>query len=228
VVPAARRQGIGTALVQQACELAGQLGCLHVVLNATPMGEPVYRRVGFRSMGYGHTWYLRARTLAAPAPAKEQVAFMEAIGRGDIATLDGMSKSLEKEVINEPLPSGLTAFDIAVRCQQHTSASWLVEHGTQLDLVSAWDLGWKERIPVMLVERPELVNVQRGDWQLTPLHVAVQRNDVEFAKLLLTVPRELEIKDTQFQATALGWAKHFQHKEMITLIEEHQARQRKL
>jgi predicted N-acetyltransferase YhbS len=228
VMPIARRQGIGTALVQEACELAEQLGCQHVVLNATLMGEPVYRRVGFQSMGYGHTWYLGTRTLAAPAPAKERVAFMEAIGRGDISALDEMSKHLEKEAINEPLPSGLTALDISVSCQQHTSADWLVEHGTQLDLVSAWDLGWKERISVLLAEQPELVNVQRGDWQLTPLHVAVQRNDVEFAKLLFTVPHDLEIKDTQFHATALGWAQHFQQREMITLIEEYQARQRKL
>jgi predicted N-acetyltransferase YhbS len=79
VVPSARKQGIGTALVQAACELAQQIGCHHVVLNATAMGEPVYRRVGFQSMGYGHTWFLRAQTLAAPAPTKDHVAFLEAV-----------------------------------------------------------------------------------------------------------------------------------------------------
>ena len=226
VVPSARKQGIGTALVEAACTLAQQMGCKHIVLNATSMGEPVYRRVGFQSMGYGHTWYLRERTLVVTAPTKERVMFLEAIGRGDMTSLDEMSKHIEEKAINEPLPSGLTALDIAVRCQQRASAAWLVEHGIQLDLLSAWDLGWKEWIPALLALQPELVNVQRGDWQLTPLHVAVQRNDSEFVKLLLTVPNDLEIKDTQFQATALGWAQYLQRTEMITLIEQHRVRAR--
>src|SRR5581483_9324691 len=53
VAPSARNQGIGTALAWEACNLARQTGCRHVMLNATPLGEPVYRRVGFTSMGYG-------------------------------------------------------------------------------------------------------------------------------------------------------------------------------
>jgi GNAT superfamily N-acetyltransferase len=221
VVPAARKQGIGTALILRACELAERIGCRHVVLNATEMGKPVYRRVGFQSLGYGHSWCFRKRALAAPAPTRERVMLLEAIGRGDITTLNEMSKYIEKEAFNEPLPSGLTALDIAVRCQHPASADWLVEHGVQLDLISACELGWKERIPGMLAEQPELVNVRRGDWQLTPLHVAVERDDIELVRLLLTVPNDLEIKDTQFQATALGWAQFFRRTEMIELIEQH-------
>jgi ankyrin repeat protein len=125
------------------------------------------------------------------------------------------------------LPSSLTPLDIAVHCQQPSSAAWLVEHGTHLDLLSAWDLGWKERIPALLADHPELVNVQQGDWHLTPLHVAIQRDDVDFAQLLLTVPNDLDIKDTQFKATVLGWAQYFQRTEIVTLIEQHQASRRK-
>ncbi len=220
-----RWQGIGTTLVRAACKLAERLGCHHVTLNATDMGAPVYQRVGFQSMGYGHSWCFKERMLAAPAPSKEHVVFLEAIGCGDIPTLNEMSAYLKEEEFNEPLSSGLTALDIAVRCQQPASATWLVEHGVQLDLISAWELGWKERIPEMLVEQPELVNIQRGDWQLTPLHVAIQRNDIELAKLLLTVPNDLSIKDSQFQATALGWAQFFQHTELIALIEQHRGKQ---
>lgn len=221
VIPAARKQGIGTALVQTACELARQIGCRHVVLNATPMGEPVYRRVGFQSMGYGHTWCFFERTLAAPAPAPERVAFLEAIGRGDTAALDAMDKHLEKTVLQESLASGLTPLDIAVRCQQPASANWLIERGVPLDLLSAWDLGWKERIPALLGKHPELVNVQQGDMRLTPLHIAVERNDIELARLLLTVPHNLDLKDTQFRSTALGWARYFERNEIIALIEQH-------
>jgi GNAT superfamily N-acetyltransferase len=50
-----RKQGIGTALAHDTCELAEKLGCHYVVLNATEEGEPVYRRAGFISMGKGHT-----------------------------------------------------------------------------------------------------------------------------------------------------------------------------
>jgi predicted N-acetyltransferase YhbS len=221
VIPAARRRGIGTALAQTACELARHEGCHHVVLNATEMGEPVYRRVGFQSMGYGHTWYLRDRTLAAPASTEEQVTFLEAVGRGAIALLDEARKHVDESVLHEPASNGLTPLDIAVLCQQPAAAVWLVEHGVRLDLLSAWDLGWKEQLPVLLANDPELVNLQRGEWRMTPLHTAIQRDDLELAKLLLTVPHDLSIKDGAFGSTALGWAHYFERTEMIMLIEQH-------
>jgi hypothetical protein len=188
------------------------------------MGEPVYLRVGFKSMGYGHTWYLRDRTLAAPAPTEEQVALLEAVGRGDIVLLDETSKRVEESVLHEAASNGLTPLDIAVRCQQPEAAIWLVEHGVRLDLLSAWDLGWKEQIPTLLASHPELVNLQRGEWRTTPLHTAIQRNDLELVKLLLTVPHDLRIKDGEFGSTALGWAHYFERPEMIALIEQHQTR----
>jgi predicted N-acetyltransferase YhbS len=223
VVPSARRQGIGTALARTACTLAQQMGCHHVVLNATPMGEPVYRRVGFQSMGYGHTWLLPAQTLATSAPTKDQVRFLEAVGRGDLLILADTGKRLAERVLHEPLSSGLTPLDIAVRCHQPESAAWLVEHGVPLDLLSAWDLGWKEQIPRLLAEQPELVNLKQGEWHAAALQIAIERGDLELAKLLLTVPNDLSIKDAAFQATAMGWAHHFQRTEIIALIERHRS-----
>lgn len=225
VVPAARKQGIGTALSLVACELARQLGCRHVVLNATPMGKPVYRRAGFQSMGYGHTWVLSERVLAAPALTHEQVRFLEAIGRGDISTLDATITHLDHRLLHEPSANGLTPLDIAVRCQQPRSAAWLVAHGVRLDLLSAWDLGWKEQLPALLAERPALVNLQGGQWHATPLQIAIQRDDRELAQLLLTVPNDLTLKDAVFGATAADWAQHFQRSGIIELIEQHTALQ---
>lgn len=225
VVPAARGQGIGTALAQAACELARQQGCRHVILNATAMGEPVYRRVGFQSMGYGYTWYLRAQAVLAPTPSSVQVAFLEAIGRGDLAALDQISDKLEQDSVQATGPNGLTPLDIAVRCQQPESARWLVAHGAGLDLLSAWELGWHDSIPELLAEHPELVNAQQGDWHATPLHIAAERNELELARLLLTVPNDLTIKDAVFNATALGWAQHFGRTEISALIEQHMADQ---
>ena len=46
-VPSHRRFGIGTKMTRIAVEEAGQRGYSHVTLQATPMGESVYRRLGF-------------------------------------------------------------------------------------------------------------------------------------------------------------------------------------
>ncbi|HXR66760.1 MAG TPA: ankyrin repeat domain-containing protein, partial [Ktedonobacteraceae bacterium] len=181
------------------------------------------QRVGFQSMGYGHTWLLPVQTLAVAAPTKDQVRFLEAVGRGDLLTLDETGKRLEERVLREPSSSGLTPLDIAVRCHQPASATWLVEHGAPLDLLAAWDLGWKEQIPSLLTEQPELVNLQRGEWHATPLQIAIERDDLELAKLLLTVPNDLSLKDTVFQATAMGWAHHFQRTEIIALLKHHRS-----
>ena len=98
-----RNQGIGTALAQAACEFARQCGCHHVVLNATEMGKSVYQRVGFQSMGYGFTWNLSERILAAPAPTSDEVTFLEAIGLGNIKTLDETFDRLEDRILRRAI-----------------------------------------------------------------------------------------------------------------------------
>ncbi len=227
VVPAARQQGIGTTLVREACELARRMGCRHMVLNATPMGEPVYRWVGFRSMGYGHTWYLSKKAMRAGSAKRGWVVFLEAVGCGDIAKLDRIAQRIDAKIFHKKTVGGLTALDIAVHCHRPESARWLVEHGVQLDLISAWDLGWKERVADLLAEDPGLVNEQKGKEGVTPLHIAVERDDSELVKLLLTVPNDLTIKDSVFQSTALGWAQYFDREEIVRLIEEQRDEQRR-
>lgn len=220
VLPEARKQGIGTALAHAACELARQVGCHHVVLNATQMGEPVYQRVGFTSMGYGLTWYVHENVLAQPAPSDDQVRFLEAVGLGDLKTLDERGNHLATNVLQQPTLNGLTPLEIAVRCEQPAAATWLVEHGVIPDLLSAWDLGWKERVPVLLAKHPELVRQKGGRWNGTPLHTAIERNDFDLAKLLLTVPNDLESKDEVFQETSREWARRLQRVEILALLEQ--------
>jgi len=61
VAPALRRRGHGTALTLAALAAADELGCATVTLNATAEGEPLYRSVGFASLGHGMTWWLFPR-----------------------------------------------------------------------------------------------------------------------------------------------------------------------
>ncbi len=51
VIPAVRRQGIGTAITWHALRQAQQMGYHWAVLQATELGAPVYRRLGFKEYG---------------------------------------------------------------------------------------------------------------------------------------------------------------------------------
>jgi GNAT superfamily N-acetyltransferase len=221
VVPSARNRGIGRAVTRAACRQALRLGCRYAVLNATPMGEPVYRSLGFASMGHGQTWWMHRHMIEAPPPSDAAIAFVEAVGRGDVAALDSISPARRPQPLDAPLASGMSPMEIAVRTGQPASAEWLTRHGATLDVISAWDLGWKERVPPMLAASPELANRRQGDWQITPLHVAVERGDAELVRLLLAAGPDLDLADTQFNSTPLGWARHFQRTEIIELLESH-------
>jgi ribosomal protein S18 acetylase RimI-like enzyme len=52
-----RRRGIGRALTVAALELGRSARCAVATLNATPEGELLYRRLGFRSVGIAQTWW---------------------------------------------------------------------------------------------------------------------------------------------------------------------------
>jgi GNAT superfamily N-acetyltransferase len=56
VVPAARRKGIGKALVSAACRYGREKGYRYAVLNAT--GRHLYEQIGFQWVGDGFTWWL--------------------------------------------------------------------------------------------------------------------------------------------------------------------------
>jgi len=47
VEPAYRKRGIATQLTQQTIDYLKSLGCTHALLNASPLGKPVYDRLGF-------------------------------------------------------------------------------------------------------------------------------------------------------------------------------------
>lgn len=219
VVPSARRKGIGRALTLAACRFAQALGCRWATLNSA--ADDFYESIGFLSLGWGQTWWMHAPILAAPLPMPAQVAFVEAVGRGDIKALNPLAAQGDlPSDLDAPLPNGMTAIEIAIQPGKTASVEWLAAHGATLEIIHAWDLGWKGRVPSMLAECPALANRRLGAWQITPLHEAVSRNDLELARLLLTARPDLTIEDSEFHSTALGWANHFGHKEMTALLEQ--------
>jgi predicted N-acetyltransferase YhbS len=221
VIPSARKQGIGRAVTLAACQFAQALGCHHALLNSA--ASEFYAKLGFESLGWGQTWWMHAPTLTATPPTSEQVACLEAVGRGDLRALsafEGQTLPLDLDV---PLPCGTTPIGLAAQSRQPASAQWLAAQGATLEIGHAWELGWKDRIPRMLADSPELANRHSGPWQITPLHAAVERGDIELVRLLLTAHPDPDIQDTQFHSAPLGWAHHFGRTEIIALLEEYQA-----
>jgi GNAT superfamily N-acetyltransferase len=217
VVPSARNQGIGRAISLAACEYARTLGCRHVLLNAA---THIYDKLGFVSLGHGQTWWLFPPTLHAPPPAPSVVAFTEAIGRGDVGSLgDGVLAKIGD--LDAPLLCKMTPLEVAAKLGQPGAAQWLLDAGASPDIIPLCDLGWRDRVPNLLMNRPDLASRRLGEWGQTPLHEAVSRNDIALVELLLSTNPDLdilEIKDTQFHATPLGWAEHLGRTEITTLL----------
>lgn len=229
VLPAAREQGIGKALVAAACQLAHERGWRYAVLNAT--GRRMYEQVGFRWIGDGHTWWIvRPEVFGREAPGTREVALAEAVGLGDIGTLERIVEGepedapialhglLAEDELDRPLANGLTLLQLAMQCQQAATAEWLVEHGASYTVLEAWDLGWKEKAKALLAARPSLVNFQYGQGLTTLLHIAADRNDMDLARLALSAGPDLGIKDKFNKSTPLDWAKYFHREEIIALI----------
>ncbi|WP_207343947.1 GNAT family N-acetyltransferase [Arthrobacter sp. E3] len=57
VAPEHRRKGMGTAMLNQLSEAAFNAGAEHLLLNATPDGQQLYKKRGFELIGKGQTWW---------------------------------------------------------------------------------------------------------------------------------------------------------------------------
>ena len=121
VAPKVRRRGIGSALVLAALDAARAEGCRHVVLNATDDGEHCYHACGFRSLGWGQTWWWSN----GPAPSSRQLQLAEAIGFGDLAALDALAPRASE--LTDPLPCGETPLTLALLTDQPAVGAHLLE-----------------------------------------------------------------------------------------------------
>lgn len=219
MVPEVRRQGVGAAITRAALLFARDLGTRYALLNSTDMGESLYSHLGFHSLACGQTWWLHQEVLQAPPLPQHHVLFWEAAGRGDIELLSATGSLLRTAELDAKTAAGITALQLAVRTSQPRSVEWLLERGATLDILSAWDLGWKDRIPALQSKSPKVVDWRSGRWRLTPLHEAVLRDDLELTRLILSGDRDLNAQDTEFHSTPLGWARHLGRQEIAALIE---------
>ncbi|GAB3401000.1 GNAT family N-acetyltransferase [Flindersiella endophytica] len=219
VEPEARRQGVGTALtVAAGRHLARELGCRLVMLNATGLGQPVYARAGFEHLGEaGQTWWLPKHNLDADPPSPAAVRFLEALGTGDLDAAESAHHEEERD-LDAIQPCDLTPLGIATRLGQPLSARWLVDHGATLDVAAAWLLGWRDEAAKLLAENPTLARQRTGSWQLSPLHVAAYRGDIEFARMILAADPDASATDSVLHKDPVEWAHLHGHPDVGNLI----------
>ncbi|MFZ0091241.1 MAG: GNAT family N-acetyltransferase [Solirubrobacteraceae bacterium] len=179
VAPRARRRGIGAALTAAACRLAIEHGCRHAVLNATDEGTPLYARAGFRSLGWGQTWWY----FRAVAPTPRQIALTEAIGFGDLTALARLRPTPAE--LTGSLPGAGTALMLALVTDQPAVAEYLMDRC------------------------PELAARRFAPNGATLLHLAVEHDRPAFVAVALSHGVDPEARDDRFNATALDWAEHF-------------------
>lgn len=221
VAPAARGLGVGKAISLAACQYAKALGAHYVLVNSA--ADKLYESIGFESLGWGQSWWIHEPVLAGSGPTRAEIAFAEAVGRGDLDTLNSLAPSAIPANLDAPGPNGTAPMALAVRASQQRAAEWLASRGATLDILDAYDLGGEEFARRRLAEQPDLVNRRTGDWQITPLHEAVSRGNSKLARLILSGNPDLSACDSEYESTALGWAKHMGRPKLAALIEAHMA-----
>jgi ribosomal protein S18 acetylase RimI-like enzyme len=141
VVPQARQQGVGKAVVTAACQFAKEKGYHYATLNGT--GKRMYEQIGFEWISFGLTWWLMNNKYITHPPSADQVAFAEAIGMGDIDTLKKYENKFNAVDFSKPTNNGMILMQLAVHGHQPASAEWLINHGAAYSVLDAWDLHWE-------------------------------------------------------------------------------------
>ncbi|HTR30587.1 MAG TPA: GNAT family N-acetyltransferase [Puia sp.] len=219
VVPPARNKGIGKAVTLAACLYARDMGYRYAVLNSTDVGRPAYRRLGFRAVGDGWTWWLTIERLLARPPEPIEIRLAEAVGLGDAGELDSLRAENPAYDLNRGLTNGMSLIQLAVHCRQPHAAAWLVEGGSGYTALDAWDLGWKDRARQLLRADGRQIRQVYGKEEKSLLHVAAERNDAELAELALSAGSDTHWRDNTWKATPLEWANHFGYTTIARMIQ---------
>lgn len=202
--------GIGTELVKATCALAQKRGYAEVSLNAT--GREMYERVGFKHVGNGSTWWLYRDEYEKVVNSRAQQKIIQHICLGQV---DELAKLPQDTSVDFATTAGLSLVQMATHFKQTAVSNWLIARGSKHTVLDLWDIGGKTRANSLL---PAHVN-DLIDGK-TALHHAVERDDAAFAEYLLKFNPSLEIRDSGFSCTALGWCSVLERTEIGTMIRE--------
>jgi ankyrin repeat protein len=176
---------------------ARERGAITMNLNSTPVGEPIYAKAGFRSIGTGQTWVRNGQDLrSVPGPRLQRLII--ALGTGDLAALAG-------ETIPTQLPNGLTAQELAARFHQQDSLRYLLQLGHVPEIIALWEAGLRDEAIAASADAyaRELVTGSRG---ARPLHLAVEKGAGSLVLALIEAGADLHARDGEYRATPLDWA----------------------
>lgn len=216
VVPGSRVAGLGTARIQWLFRFGLDLGSRYLVTNAAAEAAGLYRMAGFRSLGFGQTWWLRGDALNDPVPPA-RVEFAEAIADGDTASLAAAARR-DPDAVRRPLANRMSPLQFAAAAGCQDSARWLLAHGARPEVIPYWELGWRQDARDLLARHPELVNERRPRSGKVLLHLAVERDDLELVEMLLAAGADTSVKDEQFGGTPLNWAKEYRRLRIIAAL----------
>ena len=174
---------------------------------------------GFQLLGEsGQTWWMMQEPLRSAHPDRAEIAFTEAL-HAVISTRSALRWPTHPRDLEAELAGRSTPMHIAVATGNTAAVELLREHGAILDVRRCLGPGLARRRRRDAPRDPDQVNRQHGSWATTPLHTAVQRGDIDLARLVLAARPDLTLTDSAFGGTPLGWARHMGKDEIAALIE---------
>jgi hypothetical protein len=224
ILPGARVRGPGLDRFDWVTRFCLDLGCRYLVANAIERAVPLYKMMNFQELGKGYTWWATTEGIAE-RPAEQQVRLAEAIGEGDLDGVQRATAGWDGAQFDRRLANGLTPLRYAALRGQPEAAMCLLSRGATPDILAAWDLGWRDDVDDLLSRNPASLHARGTRSGKTLLHIAVERNDPDLARLLLAAGADPAQRDHRFHATPLDWAVKMRMTRVAAILRSHVTRE---